>query len=92
VIGKEHNISEANRQLGDTTYYKRLDPTSDHQRLLNEKLTAMLASREISEDNIEYITVANPRAGQFYLLPKIRKPGNPGRLMDRSATVNPDHL
>ena len=52
----------------------------------------MLASREISEDNIEYITVANPRAGQFYLLPKIRKPGNPGRLMDRSATVNPDHL
>jgi len=81
-MGKEHNISEANRQLGDTTYYKRLDqdPTSDHQRLLNEKLTEMLASKEIiSEDNIEYLTVANLRAGRFYLLPTIHKPGNPGR-------------
>jgi len=37
-MGKEHNISVANRQLGDTTYFKRLDqdPTSDLQRLLNE--------------------------------------------------------
>ena len=79
-MGKEHNISKANRQLGDTTYFKRLDqdPTSDLQRLLKEKLTEMLASKEISEDNIEYLTVANPRAGRFYLpLPKIHKPGNP---------------
>ena len=38
----------------------------------------MLASKEISKDNIEYLTVANPRAGRFYLpLPKIHKPGNP---------------
>jgi len=43
-MGKEHNISEVNRQLGDTTYYKQLD------------------QEEISEDNIEYLTVANPRA------------------------------
>jgi len=53
-MGKEHNISKANRQLGDTTYFKRLDqdPTFDIQRLL-KKLTEMLASKEISEDNIE---------------------------------------
>jgi len=79
MMGKEHNISEVNRQLGDTTYYKRLDPTSEHQRLLNEKLNEMLASKEISEDNIEYLIVAHPRAGRFYLLPKIHKLGNPGR-------------
>jgi len=78
-MGKEDNISEANCHLGDTTYYKRLDPTSDHQRLLNEKLTEMLTTKEISEDNIEYLTIANPRAGRFYLLPKIHKPGSPGR-------------
>jgi len=30
----------------------------------------MLASKEIMEDNIEYITVANPRAGRVYLLNK----------------------
>jgi len=38
----------------------------------------MLASKEISKDNIEYLTVANPRAGRFYPFPKIHKPGNPG--------------
>jgi len=79
-MDKEHKISEANRQLGDTNYFKRLDldPTSDLQRVLNENLTEMLVSKEISEDNIEYLTVTNPRAGLFYLLPKIHKPGNPG--------------
>jgi len=66
-MGKEHNISEANRQLGDTTYFKRLDqdPTSDLQRLLNEKLTEMLTAKEISEDNIEYLTVANPNCEEW---------------------------
>jgi len=80
VNGKKHNISKANQQLGDTTYFKRLDqdPTSDLQRLLKEKPTEMLALKKISEDNIEYLTVANRRAGRFYLLSKIYKPGNPG--------------
>jgi len=52
VMGKDHK-SVANRQLGDTTYFKRLDrdPASDLQRLLNEKLTEMFASKEISEHN-----------------------------------------
>jgi len=65
-MGKEHNISKANRQLGDTTFFKRLDqdPTSDLQRLLKEKLTEMLASKKISEDTIEYLTVTNPRTGR----------------------------
>ena len=37
-MGKEQYISEANRQLSDTTYYKRLDEvlTSDHQRLVRK--------------------------------------------------------
>jgi len=56
VMGKDHNISEANHQLGDTTYYKRLDqdPMSDHQRLVSEKLSEMFTSKEISEDNISH--------------------------------------
>jgi len=39
----------------------------------------MVTSKEISKDILEYLTVANPRAGQFCLIPKIHKPGNPGR-------------
>ena len=56
VMGKEHNISEANRQLGDTTYYKRLDQvqTSDHQRLVNEE-TLLVSLDVVSFDtNIPY--------------------------------------
>ena len=47
--------------------------------MVNEKLTEMFTSKKISEDNIEYLTAANPRAGHFYLLPKIHKPGISGR-------------
>ena len=38
----------------------------------------MITSKEISDDNVEYLTVENPSEGRFYLLPKIYKPSNPG--------------
>ena len=33
----------------------------------------------ISEKNMAYLIVDQPKAGRFYLLPKIHKAGNPGR-------------
>jgi len=77
-MGKEHYISEANRQLSDTTYYKRLDHRSRPNVWPPETGAEMITSKEISDDNVEYLTVENPSAGRFYLLPKIYKPSNPG--------------
>ena len=72
VMDKEHYISEAKRQLGDTTYYKRLhkDPTSYHQRLVKEKLTEILNLKETSEDNLEYLTVTIPEQADSISSPK----------------------
>jgi len=74
-MGKDHK-SVANQKLGDTTYFKRLDrdPASDLQRLLNEKLTEMLASKEISEHNSR-----KSQSRPILSPPKNHKPGNPGR-------------
>jgi len=74
-MGKEHK-SVANRQLGDTTYFKRLDrdPASELQRQLNEKRTELLASKEISEHNSR-----KSQSRPILSPPKIHKPGNPGR-------------
>ena len=33
----------------------------------------------VSEKNAVYLTIDQPKAGRFYLLPKIHKAGNPGR-------------
>ncbi|XP_052259228.1 uncharacterized protein LOC127863640 [Dreissena polymorpha] len=81
VMDKEQYISEADRQLGDARFYRRLDsdPTQEFQAKVVTKLKEMLHSGEISDKNFDYLSVTNPRAGRFYLLPKIHKPGNPGR-------------
>ena len=39
----------------------------------------MLTEGLISEKNFNYLLVDQPKAGRFYLLPKIHKAGNPGR-------------
>jgi len=48
VMGKEHTISKANRQLGNTTSFKRLDqdPSCDLQRPLKENLTEKLDTKQ----------------------------------------------
>ena len=80
-MDRDHYISEAERQLSDTRFYQQLDsdPTLEYQSRVTETLSDMLASGDISQDNFDYLSVQNPKAGRFYLLPKIHKPGNPGR-------------
>ena len=81
VMDRDHYISEAERQLSDTKFYKALDndPTHEFQRKVTTTLTKMVESGDISDSNFNYLSVQNPKPGRFYLLPKIHKPGNPGR-------------
>ena len=81
VMDRDHYISEAERQLNDKDFYKLLehDPTLEYAERVSQKLEAMVDEGHISEKNLEYLTVTSPKAGRFYLLPKIHKAGNPGR-------------
>lgn len=71
-------IQEAHRQLSNTAFYIKLDsdPTQEYKKELN-KIVKELPPH--IQEQILTNTPTEPRPGTFYLLPKIHKPGNPGR-------------
>lgn len=80
-MDREHYVSEAERQLNDSTFYKALDhdPTHEFAKKVADAACEMQNGDHISEKNAIYLTVDQPKAGRFYLLPKIHKSGKPGR-------------
>ena len=80
-MDRDHYISEAERQLGDSTYYKLLDhdPTPEFAKEVSEAINEMHDEGHISGKNRNYLLIDQPKAGRFYLLPKIHKAGNPYR-------------
>ena len=81
VMDRDHYVSEAERQLNDSTFYKPLDhdPTPEFAKQVSDTVSEMHDQGLISEKNMAYLIVDQPKAGRFYLLPKIHKAGNPGR-------------
>ena len=81
VKDRDHYVSEAERQLNDSTFYKPLDhdPTPEFAKQVSDTVSEMHDQGLISEKNMAYLIVDQPKAGRFYLLPKIHKAGNPGR-------------
>ena len=80
-MDRDHYVSEAERQLNDSTYYELLhhDPTDELAKKVSEAVEEMFDDGYITEKNMRYLIVDQPKAGRFYLLPKIHKAGNPGR-------------
>ena len=82
-MDRDHYISEAERQLGDFTYYTLLNhnSTPEFAQEMSEAINEMHDEGHISEKNRNYLLADQPKAGRFYLLSKIHKAGNPGRPM-----------
>uniref|UniRef100_A0A8C4VK70 Reverse transcriptase domain-containing protein n=1 Tax=Gopherus evgoodei TaxID=1825980 RepID=A0A8C4VK70_9SAUR len=76
IMNRSDYQKEAARQLSNTKFYRPLpsDPTEEYTKKLHHLLRTLpiLTPEQI---NIPL----EPRPGLFYLLPKIHKPGNPGR-------------
>ncbi|CAM5079934.1 unnamed protein product, partial [Eretmochelys imbricata] len=78
IMNRSEYEQEAARQLSNTSFYKPLpyDPTESYQKQLQHLLKKL---PEKAQDQIRTDTPLEPRPGIFYLLPKIHKPGTPGR-------------
>ena len=82
VWDREDYIKEANSQLHDTQVYEE---TSFDSKFLSDAifqtLQKMKLKEEITDKNIDFFMINNPRLARFYLLPKIHKrlKGVPGR-------------
>ena len=73
-------IKECERQLHDTTYYRRLylDPTQKLNKVIKSKLEKGVQDGNISPAEFEALYNPDPRILNFYTLPKIHKTNNPG--------------
>ena len=74
-------LAEANRQLENTEFYKKVDRdlTNEHIGIVNETVKKFLAEKLITERAAKALTVKEARAPKFYMLPKVHKANNPGR-------------
>ena len=87
-------VDEANRQLQDTQYYRKLnyDPTEDHANIIRNTLEEFKKNNELDEDIAEGLKPLKPRTPRFYLLPKIHKENNPGRPVISSVDCHTSRI
>ena len=80
VWSRDLYIQEANCQLPDDRFYQHLeaDPTQDYQKIVQDTLKDMVTTCELPP-MAQHLVVTTPPTSRFYMLPKIHKPGNPGR-------------
>eukprot|EP00061_Rhincodon_typus_P017889 g46805.t1 len=73
-------VTEAKRQLSDTTSYLPLDhdPTMAHQTTVSHTVHDLIASSGLPSTASSLI-VSQPCTARFYLLPKIHKHNHPGQ-------------
>ncbi|XP_071145079.1 uncharacterized protein [Mytilus edulis] len=81
VIDRCDYIQEAERQLSDERFYKKLDsdPTPQFNKEITTNLKNMCEQGHIDETTFKYLKPEKSKPGRFYLLPKIHKVNNPGR-------------
>ena len=77
----ENYIKEANRQLNDTTFYKKceIDLTNIHCEKVNQTVEQFKKSNLIPEKIASMLKCKDPKPPKFHTLPKIHKKSNPGR-------------
>ena len=80
-MDKTWYIDECNRQLSDTKFYRRLneDIAADIQNCVTFYVNRMYKDKVINDKTKQYLIQTDVKPGRFYILPKIHKPGNPGR-------------
>lgn len=94
IVNTADYITEANKQLNDAKYYKKLDydPTHTFQTVIKNKLNYLLDNDQIDKKIFKYLLQENPRPGQFYMLMKVHKPNHPGRPIISGIGTNTENI
>ena len=75
VMNKDDYIEEAERQLSDAKFYKKLssDPTKVFNNEINLLLEKLKNQGEINDELLAYLVQDKPKTASLYLLPKTHK-------------------
>ena len=89
VVSKEDYIKEANWQLNESVYYRKLpaDPTSQYTMEVKRCVDLMYRRELRDKKGKDFLVPHHPRAARFYLLPKIQKLGNLGIVASNGAST-----
>ena len=81
ILSVEDYLTEANRQLENTIFYKKinLDLTETHAEIVNKTIQDFAKEKLLPEHIAKALRVEDPKTARFYLLPKIHKEKVPGR-------------
>jgi hypothetical protein len=87
-------VNEANRQLSDQRFYKKVEenPTALHAALVDNAIDNLKLNGHLEEKMAEQLKTNNPKTPRMYLLPKIHKPGNPGRPVVSSIGCHTERI
>lgn len=96
ILDKPAYIIEANRQLNNSKYYRRLDHPIYHKNIdkINDIVKGLLNKGYINEKQFKYLSADtnNVRPRIFYLLPKIHKKAEswpqPGKMPEGRPIVS----
>ena len=94
IWNTEDYIKEADRQLNDTTSYKKLDtnPTEDNVKKIKSTIDQLKKQELISEKVSDSLIPENVKTPRFYMFPKIHKPNNPGRPVISSVSSHTSEI
>ena len=83
IVDVDDYIQEANRQLDNKEFYKKLtiDTTKIIRIKVNRTINELKSSHLLKEKNANDLLSSETKQPQFKMLPKVHKEGNPGRLV-----------
>ena len=81
IVDVDDYIQEANRQLDDKEFYKKLtiDTTEINRIKVNRTINELKSSHLLNEKIANDLLSSEAKTPQFKMLPKVHKEGNPGR-------------
>ena len=90
----EKYIKEAERQLSDRTFYKKVtnNPTGEHEALICNAIDNLKQRELIDPKLAEKLKPTNSKTPKLYLLPKIHKKNNPGRPVVSSVGCHTENI
>ena len=81
IMDRQQYIDEVLRHVNNHTIYSCIDsdPTGRFSQQIQQVLDDMKSRDQLTKKAHKFLSPINCRAARFYILPKIHKPGNPGR-------------
>ena len=80
-MSRDDYLVRVMQHLNNTQFYEKLseDPTERFSEEITDYLTGMFERNVLDRNTFEFLRSKDIRTSRFYILPKLHKPGIPGR-------------